>query len=164
VSEDKELLIQRVLQAQRSFQRLITSTAGIPLLRLNLTMQQLRVLLVLDFYGSQSSHNLTDNLGVSAATVTGIIDRLVAQDLVRRREDANDRRIRRIELTGRGRDLLHRLEESRDTFATKILRGLEPDELTALDQLMRKLHRLAEQSTHDSAGVRTTTTSPARAD
>ena len=38
-------------------------------------------------------------MGVSLATITGIVDRLAAQGLVTRREDPRDRRVRRVELT-----------------------------------------------------------------
>lgn len=143
--EDKELLVQRVLEAQRDFQRLLTGTVGLPILRLNLTMQQLRVLLVLDFYGGRSSHDLTEALGVSPATMTGIIDRLVTQDLVSRREAAHDRRVRRIELTPRGQELIDQLNESRDVLSKRILHGLDTDELRALEKLLGKLRQLASQ-------------------
>lgn len=143
--EDKELLVQRVLQAQRDFQRLLTGTVGIPILHLNLTMQQLRVLLVVDFYGGRSSHDLTEVLGVSPATMTGIIDRLVAQDLVSRREAAHDRRVRRIDLTGRGRELIDQLNESRNTQFGRILHGLDTDELRMLEKILGKLRDLAGQ-------------------
>ena len=38
-------------------------------------------------------------MGVGLATLSGMIDRLVAHDLVARREDLQDRRVRRISLT-----------------------------------------------------------------
>jgi DNA-binding MarR family transcriptional regulator len=147
VPEDKELLVQRVLQAQRDFQRLLTGTIGLPILRLNLTMQQLRVLLVVDFYRGRSSHDLTEALGVSPATMTGIIDRLVAQDLVSRREAAHDRRVRWIELTAAGQELLDQLNESRITQFGRILHGLDIDELRALERILGKLRHLAGQNT-----------------
>jgi DNA-binding MarR family transcriptional regulator len=44
-----------------------------------------------------------------ASNVTGIIDKLVAMGLVSREENPNDRRIKTLQLTTKGRDQLHKV-------------------------------------------------------
>ncbi|MBD0692338.1 MarR family winged helix-turn-helix transcriptional regulator [Streptomyces sp. CBMA123] len=77
---------------------------------------------------------LADLLACDASNVTGIVDRLEAQGLVRREVDPADRRIKRVTLTGDGERTVH---EIRAELLTT-LSGL--DELPDRDR--RTLHRL----------------------
>jgi DNA-binding MarR family transcriptional regulator len=104
--EDKEQLIASITTTQRSLGRLFGAARANPLMALNLTMRQLKVLLTLFRRGPLAGHALTAEMGVSLATVTGIVDRLAAQGLVSRREDPTDRRVRLLELTAEGRKLV----------------------------------------------------------
>jgi DNA-binding MarR family transcriptional regulator len=102
----KEVLIGRIMRSQEELAHVFALDRSNPLLSANLTMPQLKVLLVLAVRGPQSSADLTHVMGVTPATMTGIVDRLAANGLVSRRTDANDRRVRRIELTGQGSKLI----------------------------------------------------------
>ena len=62
--------------------------------------------------GSVSMKTLSAELRCDASNVTGLIDRLEARGLVRRRIDGNDRRVKCIELTIAGRRLRKRIEEA----------------------------------------------------
>jgi DNA-binding MarR family transcriptional regulator len=106
---DREQVIGRILETQRQMRRRITEAGAHPLLDVQLTMSQLKVMIVLGRLGAASGQDLARRTGFSLATLTGVIDRLVAQDLVSRREDPDDRRVRRLELTAAGTDLIDRL-------------------------------------------------------
>jgi len=47
----------------------------------------------------------------SPAAMTGIVDRLIHLELVQRKSDANDRRVILLELTGRGRATIAKIEK-----------------------------------------------------
>lgn len=140
---EKGQLVERVLQAQQQLQRLIASTHSNPLLRVNLTMQQLKVLLILSTGGGRSSQELTRVLGVGSATVTGLVDRLVAQGLVARREDPHDRRVRLVEPTDSGRELIANLEEAGSVHMRGLLDTLDGDDLVALERIINRLTEAA---------------------
>lgn len=148
--DDKAELIEAVVELQRDFAHVAASSADHPVLQLNLTMQQLKVLSVLGVRDSRSAQELTASLNVSAATMTGIVDRLVAQGMVSRREDPQDRRVRRIELTDRGRAVLNDLQEAGRTHTRHLLSGLDTDELAALAKILTKLTRFARASSPPS--------------
>lgn len=144
MQQDKAQLIDELVEFQRGFFRLADSGRTPPVLQLNLTMQQLKVLSVLNARDGRSSQELTAKLGVSSATMSGIVDRLVAQGLVRRREDSRDRRVRRIELTAQGRKLMDDLVESSLAYFRELLGGLDVDELRVLGRILRKMRHLAQ--------------------
>jgi DNA-binding MarR family transcriptional regulator len=140
---EKGPLVERVVEAQRQLQRSIASTHSNPLLQVNLTMQQLKVLIMLSTGGRRSSQELTRGLGVGSATVTGLVDRLVAQGLVARREDPRDRRVRLVEPTSMGRELIAQLEEAGAGHLRGLLETLDVSDLLSLERIIIRLTEAA---------------------
>jgi DNA-binding MarR family transcriptional regulator len=141
-------LIGRILADGQRLQQAATRLRPSPLLDLNLTMQQLKVLIALA-RGASSGQALTDVLGVRLATVTGIVDRLAAQHLVSRREDPNDRRVRLLELTTAGRRLLDRLNEAGEFATRRLLERLDTEGLRTVAAAVRLLCEAAEDEAAD---------------
>ncbi len=105
---DREQLISHIMETQAAMRDVMTG-AKHPLLDLNLTMPQLKVTLVLYRQGPLAAQDLAARIDSSPATLSGIVDRLVAQGLVARREDPDDRRVRRLELTEEGHEQIDRV-------------------------------------------------------
>ncbi|AHH94918.1 MarR family transcriptional regulator [Kutzneria viridogrisea] len=145
--DEKEQLIARIAVAQRGLGRVFGAARWNPLMSLNLTIRQLKVLLTLVQRGSSSGHELTQEMGVSLATVTGVVDRLAAQGLVVRREDPADRRVRRLEPTEKATKLVTSIMDAGNAQYRELLSRLEVEELQALD---RVVHRLAELAAEQS--------------
>jgi DNA-binding MarR family transcriptional regulator len=79
-----------------------------------------------------SGQELARRTGVTLATLTGIIDRLVAQNLVARREDPRDRRVRRLELTPAGAALVDRVVTAGEEYQQRLLQRLDPGALAVV--------------------------------
>lgn len=78
-----------------------------------MSLAQYRTLVVLATQGPQSLVGLASELRVTPATATRMCDRLVRKRLIVRHKDRDDRRIARIDLTTRGRELVSRVMERR---------------------------------------------------
>lgn len=144
--EDREKLVSRVVDAQWCLRRELARRQPSPLMDLNLTMRQTKVLLVLSFHDAPvASQTLTRHLGVTLATLTGLVDRLVAQGLVARREDPEDRRVRLIELTERGRGLVEDVRDAGLEQLRHLLDRLDDETLTAMELVLIRLREAAEQ-------------------
>jgi len=76
----------------------------------DLTMQQVRVLSHITRDPGITGHELGDRLGVSAPTMSGLIDRLVEKGLVTRVDDTGDRRVRRLHATEVGLDVIRQMD------------------------------------------------------
>jgi len=83
-------------------------------------------------------------MGVSLATITGIVDRLAAQELVTRREDPRDRRVRRVELTAAGRGLVDDIAAAGTASQRRLLDRLSLDDLAILERAFGLLADAAE--------------------
>ncbi|MFI6597396.1 MarR family winged helix-turn-helix transcriptional regulator [Nonomuraea sp. NPDC050536] len=141
---EREDLIQRITQTQRDLGRFFAQHQS-PLFSSNLTMRQLKVVMLLSVTGSASGQDLAHGLGVGLATVTGIVDRLVGHGLVTRREDPHDRRVRRVELTPAGQRLMTDISEAGLEHYRRIMQHLDTDTLRALDHAIKRIHEVAEK-------------------
>jgi DNA-binding MarR family transcriptional regulator len=86
-----------------------------------------------------SPHEIGDRLLVTRGTVTGLLDTLERQHLVRRRRHATDRRRFEIHLEQRGRDVLGRATRELFPYQVKLLAPLAAREQVLLVRLLRKL-------------------------
>lgn len=139
---EKDRLIERIEAAEDRYLRLTAGGANSPLQAVDLTMRQLRVLLVLSYSDGLSGQELADALGVGLAAVTGITKRL--GDLVRRAEDPADRRIRRIYLTAAGEALLTDLRDSGRENKRRLMHRLTARQLRDYASTMDALNAAAE--------------------
>ncbi|MEV5410794.1 MarR family transcriptional regulator [Thermopolyspora sp. NPDC052614] len=164
--DERSRLVGRIGEVQRDLARLFADPRSLPMFDSNLTMRQLKVIMILAFHDAQSGQDLSRRLGVGLATVTGIIDRLVAQHLVERHEDPADRRVRRVSLTDTGRRLADDLLDTGLGHHRALLDYLDLDTLRALETVMRKIQQAAAQYLADrvrDAG-QTPPPAPARSD
>jgi DNA-binding MarR family transcriptional regulator len=133
---ERDEQVRRIIAAQHRMQHLMAADPSNPLLQSTLTMQQLKMLLVLSHTGGSSGQDLAAAMGVTLATVTGIVDRLVASGLVDRREDPHDRRVRRVRLTDAGHDTIDGIITAGQESLLALLRRLGDDDLHVVEQAM----------------------------
>src|SRR5579859_2881801 len=108
---------------------------------LDLTMPQFKLLLLIASRNGARVGDLAQRLGVTPPTVTTLLDRLVDQSLVRREDDAIDRRLVIARLTVQGRRLLQRLNMQQDPALSECISDLSDDDLRALLVGLEALHR-----------------------
>jgi DNA-binding MarR family transcriptional regulator len=99
-----------------------------------MSAEQVHILLTLGVYGHMTMGRLQKHLSLSSATLTGAIDRLEAQELVRRVPSPDDGRAFVIEslLPGRKRSQLESLVEQGDERCFSVLTAGERKELLRL--------------------------------
>lgn len=112
------------------------------LLTTDLTIQQLKVLsVVVTSEDGATSGGLVDTFGVSMASMSKLVDRLVAAGLTTRSLDPTDQRVRRIYATQLGRSVVRELMAARPELGGDVLSGLTVDELRALETGLRAISR-----------------------
>lgn len=125
-------------------------------LELNLTIVQLKSLSFIDSQGTTHFKSLSDALGVTPPSVTGIIDRLVAQGLVSREENPENRRMLILQTTAKGKELLANLTEIRKGKMTSIFERLSQQDLSDLARISNslvKLEPLAQRTKEDNLTI-----------
>jgi len=85
--------IDALSELVRAFRTLQISQGHHPWLLLDMTMAQLKAVMLLVQSDGLRSRELADGLGIAPSAATPLVDRLVDQRLARREPDAEDRRI-----------------------------------------------------------------------
>lgn len=105
-------------------------------LTLDVTMAQMKALYLVAARGSLHMSALADLLGVTLSTGTGLVDRLVDQELLERRHDDLDRRHVMVRLTPAGTELLERMRELSSRRVRSMLGALDDADLAALGRVL----------------------------
>jgi DNA-binding MarR family transcriptional regulator len=109
-----------------------------------LTFSQMKVLVELEAADedARTVTALSEELGISAASASRAADGLVRKKLATRVEDPDDRRVRRLALTAKGRELADRIISARLAGLAEFTDSLESDERkkleAALDALLER--------------------------
>jgi DNA-binding MarR family transcriptional regulator len=131
---DKSQLVQEVVELERQVGRIIGQHAPSVWIDSGLTLTQLRSLFLIANKGSTNFRKLAEALEVTPSNVTGIVDRLVEQELVSRTQNPEDRREMTLQATDKGQALVSNLKEVGIKHMTQILSLLSLEELSALAQ------------------------------
>jgi DNA-binding MarR family transcriptional regulator len=111
--------------------------------RLDVTMPQMKVLMLLGLHGSAPVSQLAQQMNVSPPNVTGILDRLEDEEhgpgFVRRTNDPHDRRVVRVVLTEKGQRFLESIREASATRTRARIAAMAPEDQAALRQGLRGL-------------------------
>lgn len=118
----------------------------------NLTIPQMRLLWTLRDDDGLPVGALAEHLGVNPSTITGHVDRLVRQDLVRREEDADDRRIVRNYLTETGVATIGTLRRIAGEYFFGIIKRLDNAQLDRLSAALDDLNHAAADARSEARG------------
>lgn len=120
------------------------STADLPQ---ELTLPQLRALVILDVSTTTTVSGLAEQLGITPSTTTRLADRLVVKRLIRRQPGVEDRREMLLSLSPAGRRIVARVMRSRRQQIRDLLASLsEPDRRSSMRHALRALATAGEQA------------------
>jgi MarR family transcriptional regulator, organic hydroperoxide resistance regulator len=105
----------------------------------NLTGPQLTVVKMLHHLGDLSLSELSERIRAGNSTVSGIIDRMEREELVKRVRSKEDRRVVHIKLTEKGRELAKSVPIQPMEFFQAAIASLDPEELTTVLRILTKL-------------------------
>ena len=100
----------------------------------NLSVPQFRTLAFLGFHRDASMTEVAEHLGITKATSSAMVERLVGRGLVERRDDPRERRRVMLALTPEGASLLESSRERTRAFLAERLGTLAEGELDLLAQ------------------------------
>ena len=110
--------------------------------QLGVTSRQVTLLWLIRGKPGLSLRELAAEEGISAPALSGHVDRLEKASLIERARDTDDRRRVGLSLTDDGERLLKRVRARRTTWLAERLRGLEDDEIAAIEAAIEPLGRL----------------------
>jgi len=119
----------------KAYQR-VTQSAKQRLAPYGVTPVQYALLKALWDRDDQSGAELGERLLLDSATMTGLLDRLEQAGLIERKAHVTDRRVNKVVLTARGRDLQVPLDREMDQMNQDFLGQFAPSEAMLLRNLL----------------------------
>ena len=110
--------------------------------QLGITSRQVTLLWLIRKNPGMSLRELAAEERISAPALSGYVDRLEKANLLARVRDEGDRRRVGLALTEEGERLLRRVRARRTTWLADRLRGLDDDELAAVEAAIEPLGKL----------------------
>jgi len=103
------------------------------------TLTQYRTLVVLASRGPKSLVELAEAVAVTPPTATRMCDRLIKKGLVVRGNDSGDRRLVRLTLAERGRDLVDEVTQRRRREIVELVAAVPEDQRVAMVDSLQRL-------------------------
>lgn len=110
---------------------------------IDLTMSQLKTIMLLVDTGGLSGRDLAERLSIGPSAVTALVDRLVQRGYARREEDRVDRRISWARPTEKSTELFERLHATHRERLAEVLQSLTLDQLAQVQVAITTLELAA---------------------
>ena len=132
----KGKLVEQILQLSEKTFREMVPLLSQEWLQLDLTMPQLKVASILFLNSPSRMSAIASYLGVSLATMTGIVDRLVERGIVLRQSQPGDRRVVLCSLSEKGQRLIGGLWLLYQEQQREMLKALNLHQLQSLNDAL----------------------------
>ena len=130
---DRERTIQQILELLEQLYQAVRQIARGEWLNIDLTMPQLKAMLILFSDGAKRMGLLASDLDVSMPTATGIIDRIAEKGLIERESDPQDRRVVLCRLSEEGHELISHLWKLGEMETRQLLELMTSEELQLVE-------------------------------
>jgi len=130
-----ERLVRQILQRAEDIYNMLSPDIPAEWFTSDLTVAQLRVLLILKSTEASRMSDIASTLDVALSTATGIVAKLVKKEMVIREADPQDRRLVICRLSPAGQEIMNRLWTSGQFQMESLLDGLNAEELEKASEL-----------------------------
>ncbi len=144
VKENRQDNVEKILKLADKLFRTLFASVPRELLELDFTMPQLKIVFMLYIAGPMRMSDIASDLRVTLATATGLVDRLVDNDMIVRESQPDDRRVVLCRLSGTGHKTVSRIWESARNNVQSLLEKMDNDTLDKLTGVLQTMLVSAE--------------------
>jgi len=141
----KEELIQSILTLADNLFRQLLPTVPKELLTLDISMSQLKVMLLLFINGPLNMSNIAASLDVTLPTASSLIDRLVEKDYIERENISDDRRVVLCRLSENGQKAINGIWDSGRVRSREILEKMNLANLEMFFKVLSAMMKSARE-------------------
>ena len=121
--------------------------------RHRISLNEFRMLMTLGRYGDRASHELAEQTGINAMSVSRAVAALERNDRIRVTVDPENRRRKRLSLTDKGHALYAVMQPESDRVAHYLLSRLSDRDLVALDRIVGTLIETLEETDEEGRSL-----------
>ncbi len=128
-------LLNFIESLDTSFRRILAETSGAA----HVTASQVQYIDAVQALGQPTMTEIAQELGISKASVTVAVNKLVVQGYLTKQQSEQDKRVYRISLTKSSQRLIQAKQQALHAYVAFIQQALEPTEVSAFERSMQKL-------------------------
>jgi DNA-binding MarR family transcriptional regulator len=146
-NSEKQQIVEEILKLADGLFRELLPSVPKELLDIDVTMPQMKIMLILFIRGPQRMSDLASDLGITLATATGLVDRLVERDFIVRENSPDDRRVVLCRLSENGQKAVGRIWKSAKNRSGQLLAAMEISKLNMFRDALEAMLSSAEKIT-----------------
>ncbi len=101
--------------------------------------------------GDMTIGELSNYIHLACSTTTDLVDRMEKNELVERVRDPKDRRVVRIHVLNKGKQIIHEVIEKRQNYLEDVLKDVPVEDVETLNRLLQVLHQKMKETDQESA-------------
>lgn len=105
-----------------------------------ITPPQFDALVYLDEFGDLTIGELSSKLYLAYSTTTDLVDRMERNELFERVRDTNDRRVVRLHMKEKGKEMIQKVLVVRRDYLAKALTHVHPEDLQGLATSLKEIY------------------------
>ncbi|MBB6448309.1 DNA-binding MarR family transcriptional regulator [Geomicrobium halophilum] len=110
-----------------------------------ITPPQFIALQYLQEKGDLTIGELSAKMYLAFSTTTDLVDRMEKNELVQRVKDQSDRRVVRVHILSKGKDIIREVIQKRQDYLNDVLGHFSEEEINRLEQTLSSLHEEMEK-------------------
>ncbi len=145
MSQSQEVFDQQIVALDRLIRhanKIIRRRGRDILQEFDITPPQFDALLILNAGGNLTIGELGERMYLACSTATDLADRMERNELVERVRDTNDRRVIRLNVLPKGRQMLKEVLAARKRYLAEVLQDVPPEDIEAMIKSMTQLEQL----------------------
>jgi DNA-binding MarR family transcriptional regulator len=112
---------------------------------IGLSMPQFGILMQLHYRGNCGVSDISNRFDITSAAASQLVDKLVQNSLIQREEDPSDRRAKLLNLTDKGKELIHQGIEERYRWVDQLAEKLTVEERAKVAEALNILTQAAKE-------------------
>jgi DNA-binding MarR family transcriptional regulator len=138
------IMVNEILSLSDRLFRALLSTVPDELLTLDVTMPQMKILLLIYIHGPLRMTTIANDLKVTLPTATSLVDKLVEKSYIQRDTQSDDRRVVLCKLTGAGQKVIGGIWLSARARCQQLLLSMEYAKLAMLKDVLEAMLQSAD--------------------
>jgi DNA-binding MarR family transcriptional regulator len=142
---NRQEMVEGLLKLAAKLFRISLPIVPREIIDMDVTMTQLKIMFLLFVDGPKRMSDLASDIGVTLATATGLVERMVERDIVTRESQPDDRRVVLCCLSESGRISISRIWESAGNRMKELIQSLDTINLQSLTEALEAMLATAER-------------------
>lgn len=134
--------ISQIISLNRNFNRTLRREFHGLMQDSGFTFPQLSVISILAKNGKQKVSDISEKMGLSDSTVSGILDRLEQKGIIERKRNKDDRRVVKIYLSKGSQEIYQEFHRKRKEYFAHLLKKLSEQEINDIIKGLEILNRV----------------------